>query len=59
MVVTSGGCLIGRFDGEAGFQVCLGTDDDFIRKSHGVTAVAKLDSDEVGDLWRWLLASSD
>ena len=50
MVITPGGHVLGRCDGEATFKAFLGASEDLIRNIHGVAPVAELDGDEIGFL---------
>ena len=43
-------CLLVRCKRQASLKAFLGTRADLIRNIHGVTALAELDGDEVGDL---------
>jgi hypothetical protein len=50
MQIAHGGHLLGRAEGQIGFDVFLGDEQDLLRNIHGVAAVAELDGDEVGYL---------
>src|SRR5947208_7922417 len=50
MQVTPDGQMLGRCEGQAGFDAFLGASEDMIRNIHGVAPVAELDGDEIGYL---------
>lgn len=50
MQITPDGHMLGRCDGQAGFDAFLGASEDLIRNIHGVGPVAELDGDKIGFL---------
>lgn len=50
IVITPGGHILGRCDGEVAFKAFLGASEDLIKNIHGVAPVAELDGDEIGFL---------
>ncbi len=50
MLITPDGKLVGRCDGDSAFSTFLGSSNDLIHNSPGVTLIAELDGDELGFL---------
>jgi hypothetical protein len=50
MVISPGGHIVGRCEGQPGFSTFLGASDDLLKNIHGVAKVAELDGDELGYL---------
>ena len=50
MMISPGGQILGRCEGQPGFSTFLGASEDLVRNIHGVAPVAELDGDEIGFL---------
>ncbi len=50
MQITPDGHMLGRCEGQTGFDAFLGASEELIRNIHGVGPVAELDGDEIGYL---------